>query len=400
MKNFLFGAASSAHQVEGNNKHSDWWDFEAKILSKVGISSGIATNHYNLYEEDFTLAKQLGHNAHRFSIEWAKIEPAQGKIDFSVVEHYKKVIRTLHKKHITPIITLHHFTLPLWFAKQGGFLHKKNIQTFIEYAKFIINELKDENIKYIITINEPNIYAYQSYLIGKWPPQKKNYFKYTKVLNNLAEAHNKLYKELKLIDENFKISIAKNIQVFKPERKRKIMDRLLTKYSNYSWNEKFLNSTKQNLDFIGINYYFYTNVKFNRHILKNAYQELYPTPRKTDLNWPVYPKGIYKITKHIYKKYNLPIIITENGIADDKDKLRQSMIKETLEWLFKAKEEGVNITGYIHWSLTDNYEWDSGFKPRFGLIKIDYNTLARLIRPSALLYKTLIEKYQNKKTLH
>lgn len=396
MKNFLFGAASSAHQVEGNNKHSDWWEFEQRVLSKIGISSGLATDHYNRYEDDFTLAKQLGHNAHRLSIEWARIEPAQGKIDYNALEHYRTVLRTLKRMNITPIVTLWHFSTPLWFNEIGGFCDKhKNIEHFIDYAKFVVSELK-EDLEYIITMNEPIVYAYNGYLTGDWPPQKKSFATYMRLISILADSHNKLYKELKTINPKFKISIAKNNQIFEAVRKDKIADNLLQKYFHHSWNHKFLNKVKHNLDFIGLNYYFYRSVRFDKTLIRNFYQYPYPTPRRTDMNWEVYPKGIYLTVKDLHKKYKLPIIVTENGVADDKDKLRQSVLKETLEWLFKAKDEGVDIQGYLHWALTDNFEWDKGFKPRFGLIKIDYNNLSRTIRPSALLYKDLIEKYTKK----
>jgi len=173
------------------------------------------------------------------------------------------------------------------------------------------------------------------------------------------------------------------------------MDNLLVKYFKYSWNHKFLNQTKKYLDFIGLNYYFYRSVKFKSSLAKQFYQLPYPTCQKTDMDWEVYPKGIYLMINDLWKRYKLPIIITENGVADSKDKLRESMIKETLQWVFKAKKEGADIRGYIHWSLIDNFEWDSGFSPEFGLIKVDYKNFSRSIRPSALVYKDLINKYSN-----
>lgn len=395
MKEFLFGTSLSAHQVEGNNMHNQWWDFETKTLSKKGIISGKATNHYELYDEDFELAKELGHNAHRFSIEWSRIEPREGQIDFNAIEHYRKVLKSLKDKNLTPVVTLFHFTLPLWFYKKNGFLDKKNLRRFVDYSKFIVNELKDD-IEYIITINEPQVYAYQSYLIGKWPPQGKKYRQYFKVLRNLAKAHRWLYKELKSIDKNFKISIAKNNQIFQPARKNNPFDNIITNYFDYTWNYHFLNKTKKYMDFIGLNYYFYRGVKFTKTLAKKFYQFHYPTCRKTDMKWEVFPKGIYTLLTELHKRYKLPIMITENGVADSTDKLRQDVIEETLEWVFKAKNEGVDIIGYLHWALTDNFEWDEGFKYRFGLIKVDYNNLARSIRPSALLYKKLIHEYMKK----
>ncbi len=390
---FLFGAALSAHQAEGGNTHNQWYEFEHKVLSKKNIKSGKAANHYELFDEDFALAKQLGHNSHRLSIEWSRIEPEEGKIDFHEIEHYRKVFKSLKEKGLTPVVTLFHFTLPIWVYKRGGFLYKKNIHRFIEYSKFIITTFKDD-IDYVITINEPHVYAYQGYLLGKWPPQKRKYFTYFKILRNLAKTHKLLYKELKTIKSDLKISIAKNNQVFEPARKNNPFDNAITNYFDHTWNYHFLNKIKNHIDFIGLNYYFYRGVKFTKTLAKKFYQFHYPTCRKTDMDWEVYPKGIYQMLKELQKRYDLPIIITENGVADDSDKLRQVFLPETLEWVFKAKKEGVNVNGYLHWSLLDNMEWDEGTKYRFGLIKVDYNNFTRSIRPSALIYKDLIEKYQ------
>ncbi len=389
---FLFGAALSAHQAEGGNTHNQWYEFERKVLSKKNIKSGKAANHYELYDEDFSLAKQLGHNAHRFSIEWSRIEPEEGKINFQEIEHYRKVIKSLKEKGLTPILTLFHFTLPVWVYKRGGFLNKKNIHRFIEYSKFIVTTFKDD-IDYIITINEPQVYAYQGYLLGKWPPQKRKYLAYFKILRNLAKTHKWLYKELKTIRPDLKISIAKNNQVFEPARKNNPFDNAITNYFDHTWNYHFLNKIKNHVDFIGLNYYFYRGVKFTKTLAKKFYQFHYPTCRKTDMDWEVYPKGIYQILKELDKRYNLPVMVTENGVADDSDKLRQVVLPETLDWVFKAKKERINVIGYLHWSLTDNMEWDEGFKYRFGLIKVDYNNYTRSIRPSALIYKDLIDKY-------
>ncbi len=394
MANFFFGAGLSAHQVEGNNQNSDWWEFEQTVLKSKGIpASDIATDHWNKYEEDFRLARELGHNCHRFSIEWAKIEPKEGQIDYTAIEHYKKVFESLAKYKLTPFVTLWHFSLPKWFADKGGFEKKDNIRYFLNYCKLIGVTFQDE-MKYVITMNEPDIYAYHGYLTKKWPPLKDKFFLYNKVLKNLGLAHRLAYDDLKSIRADFLIGVSKNNQVFRPDRHSNILDHLITFFLKRRWNLYFLNLIKKHQDFIGLNYYFYRCVRADWRLVDEFCQTPYPTSRKTDMDWEVYPKGLYLLLNDLHKKYKKPIIITENGVADHADKLREDIIKEGLNWIFKAHGEGVNVFGYIHWALTDNYEWDSGFKPRFGLVNINYDEdLDRTVRPSALVYRDLIKKY-------
>lgn len=395
MNKFYFGSALSAHQSEGNNFSSDWWEFENTILKDMGLEkSGKASNHWELFEEDFKIARELGHNAHRFSIEWAKVEPSQGQINYDVLEHYKKVLDSLLENNITPFITLFHFTLPKWFADIGGFEKKGNIRHFLNYCKLIGSTFRDE-MKYIITMNEPNIYAYHGYLVKKWPPQQRSYFKYSRIVSNLVLSHKLAYEDLKGINPEFKIGIAKNNQVFRPDRKFNLLDHILSITFNKKWNHEFLDRIKHHQDFIGLNYYFYRCVRADFKFVDTFCQISYPTSRKTDMNWEVYPKGLYILSKDLHKRYKKPIIITENGVADHSDKLREDVIKESLYWLFKAREEKADIFGYLHWALIDNYEWDSGFTPRFGLIKVDYDdNFNRTIRPSALTYREQIKKYK------
>ncbi len=395
MANFYFGSGLSAHQAEGNNFSSDWWEFENTILKDQGLAtSGRASNHWELFEEDFKLAKELGHNAHRFSIEWAKIEPSQGQINYEAIAHYKKVFEALAKYKLTPFVTLFHFSLPKWFAELGGFEKKDNIRHFSNYCKLIGTTFRDE-MRYIVTINEPEIYAYHGYLIKKWPPQKGSYRLFNKVIKNLVLAHKTAHDDLKAINPEFQIGISKNNQVFRPDRPKNPLDFILTQYLRYRWNLYFLDAIKKHQDFIGLNYYFYRCVRADFKLVDTFCQISYPTSRKTDMNWEVYPKGLYVLLNELNSRYKKPIIITETGVADRTDKLREDVIKEGLYWTFKAKEEGVNVFGYLHWALLDNFEWDSGFDPKFGLIKVDYDdNFSRTIRPSALIYRDLIKKYQ------
>jgi len=368
--NFLWGAATSSHQVEGGNVN-DWSEW------KKG-DAGRACDHYHRFEQDFDLAKSLGHNAHRFSIEWSRIEPKEGKINQNEIEHYRQVLTALGQRGLEPMVTLWHFTLPTWLAKKGGWLNPKAPYYFDRYVKIIAENLFNE-VKFWITINEPNVYALNSYLRDIWPPQKKSAAKYLKVLKNLVKAHQLAYRALRLVDLDCQVGVAKNQTFFEGN--------LLLKYpANYFHNQYFLERIKNSQDFIGLNYYFHNRIKgfkFNH----NSNEEF------SDLGWEIYPEGIYRVLKDL-KKYNKPIYITENGLADKDDAKREKFIKEHLTWIWRAIQEKIDVRGYFHWSLLDNFEWDKGFWPRFGLIEVDYQTMARKIRPSAKIYARICKENQ------
>lgn len=355
-KGFYWGAATSAYQVEGGINNCDW----AKVYP-----AGRACDHYNRYEEDFDIAESLNHNTHRFSIEWSRIEPEEGKFDEKEIEHYQKVIDALRKRGIEPFVTLYHWTLPIWIRDIGGWENKKTIDYFARYCDEFTRLLK--GVQFWITLNEPEIFASHGYLKGVWPPQKKNFLSYLRVLGNLIKAHRKVYKIIKKNNSGAKIGIAKNNIYF---------EGWPLFFIDWWWNKYFLNKIRNYQDFIGLNYY------FHRRFPKNKNEVV------SDLGWEIYPEGIYHVLKDL-KKYNLPIYITENGLADAKDEKRGKFIKEHLYWIHKTIQEGVDVKGYLHWSLLDNFEWDKGFWPRFGLVEVDYKTMERKIRPSALEYKNL-----------
>ncbi|MBU3925815.1 family 1 glycosylhydrolase, partial [Patescibacteria group bacterium] len=286
-----------------------------------------------------------------------------------------EMIWSLRKRGIEPFVTLWHWTLPYWVAKNGGWQKRKNIEHFGRYVEKIVSALKDD-VKFWITLNEPEIYASNCYLKGVWPPQKKGLFVYKKIIKNLSKAHILSFKIIKKINPNLKIGIAKN-NIYFEAYKNKIVNLILKKLIDWWWNFYFLNKIKNCQDFVGLNYYFHNRI--NNGFNKNENKEI------SDLGWEIYPEGIYNVLKQL-KKYKLPIYITENGIADAKDEKREKFIKDHLKWIHKAIQEGVDVRGYFYWSLMDNFEWDKGFWPRFGLVEIDYKTLNRKIRKSAMVY--------------
>lgn len=366
-KDFLWGSATSAYQVEGGIENSDW--------SKE-FPAGKACDHYNLYEKDFDLLQNLNQNAYRFSIEWSRIEPEEGKFNEKEIEHYREVLKSLKQWNIKTMVTLHHFTSPLWLADGGGWANPKVVFFFSRFAEKIFSEYH-ELVDFWIIINEPLIYAAKGYLGGGWPPKKTNPVLFLKVLKNQISVHKKIY-EIFHKKEGVQVGIAKNNQFFETHNKNSILDKLSVFVADYFWNRWFLNRIKNHLDFIGLNYYFHNRIAFP-YRLKNENRIT------SDIVWEIYPEGIYHVLLGL-KNYGKPIYITENGLADATDHLRKDFIRDHLLWTHKAINSGVNVRGYFHWSLMDNFEWEKGFESRFGLIEIDYVTLERKPRPSAWYY--------------
>ncbi|PIR93353.1 glycoside hydrolase family 1 protein [Candidatus Falkowbacteria bacterium CG10_big_fil_rev_8_21_14_0_10_43_10] len=375
---FLWGTATSAHQIEGGNENN-WTKWEKKGQIKDGSVSGRACNSYELYKEDIRLCKELNNNAYRFSLEWSRIEPEQGKFDKEALKHYQKVVECCRKNNIEPLVTLYHWTQPLWFAKLGGWLHKRSPLFFRNYAEAVAKQLGRE-VTFWCTINEPMIYSYNSYLKGKWPPQKKSYWQWKKALDNLIKAHKLSYFTLHSHNSKCKVSVAKNNQFFEPYVDS-IFNKAVVKLITHYWNYYFLNKIKNELDYIGLNYYFHNLIyaSLKGHVLMNE------NKIANDLGWEIYPKGIYEVLIGL-KKYNLPIYILENGLADAKDEKRADFIKSHLRYIYQAIKDGTDVRGYCHWSLLDNFEWSEGYEPKFGLYRVNPKTFERTVRPSAKVY--------------
>lgn len=389
-KDFLWGTATSAHQVEGNNIHSDWWTWEQEKAGQLGgprDKSGKACNHWKLYNEDFKRAAWLGNNAHRLSFEWAKIEPEEGKFNQEVLDHYHKVIASLKKHKLEPFVTLHHFTNPLWIAKKGGWENKETIKYYLRYVKKVATEFAGGEVNFWITINEPSTLVGMCWLEGFWAPHKSAIFKAYKVMKDFAFAHCQAYEVIKNIQRNAKAGFAHSLNIIEPSRKISL-DPFVTAIAKTFGNELFLKMVDAHADFIGLNYYHrvFVSPKLSRPFFKLTFKgEL------TDMGWEIYPEGISKVLRGL-KKYNLPIYITENGIADASDQKRPYFIVSHLKKVWEAIQEDVPVKGYFYWSLIDNFEWDSGFAKRFGLFEIDFKTQKRTPRESARIYKEICTK--------
>lgn len=405
---FLWGASISAHQVEGGN-HNQWtvWELEhAKSLAHAAeyhfgdlenwpmikdeakrpdnYVSGRAVEHYERYEDDFDLAAKMNLNALRFSVEWSRVEPTEGAWNVEAIEHYKQYVLGLKKRGIEPIVTLFHFTLPVWFSDMGGFERKSNVKYFLRFTEKILSEL-GPSIRFVITISEPETYATESYFLGHWPPMRQSKMQTWTVLRNLAYAHNKAAKLIHSLNRRYKVSIAKNSNYFYAgdDAKLSLWSAGLLQYFQ---DDYFLRKVRKNCDFLGVNFYFSNRVY--------GYRVHNPDQRLSDLGWDLSPEHLEYALERLYRKYHLPIIITENGLADASDEQRQWWLSRTIIAMRNALHEGVDLRGYLHWSLLDNFEWNKGRWPRFGLVKVDYETMARTPRPSARRYAAFIQKIQ------
>ncbi len=404
-KKFLWGAATSAHQVEGGlvNQWTTWELEHAKRLSVQAphqfgdidswprikkeatrpdnYVSGRGVDHYHRYEEDFAILKSLNMNTFRFCIEWARIEPQEGAWDAAAIAHYRTYLRTLKKMGITPVVTLFHFTLPEWFMAKGGFEKRRNIKYFVYYVEKVLSEL-GRDIEWIVTINEPTVYAGESYLEGHWPPNKTRKRDLLRVLCNLVTAHKKVYK-LTRARKKWKVSMAHHLIYCYPGDDA-ILSRASARVAHYFLNTWVLRRVRRHSDFLAINYYFARRIY--------GYRAHDPYLKVSDLGWDMQPDKLQYLLEDVAECYRLPIMITENGLADGADSQRQWWLTETIKAMHEALKRDIKLVGYLHWSLLDNFEWDKGYWPKFGLVAVDRQTMARTVRPSARWFAAVIKK--------
>ncbi len=392
---FLWGTATSAHQVEGDNIYNDW--YYAETHNKLKVKSGHACKHYEMYEKDFDLIKAMNNNAHRLSIEWSRLEPEEGRWNEEEIEHYRKVFQALHKRDIKIMLTLHHFTVPLWFAMKGGFEKTRNVKYFIRFVKKVAEEYGDM-IDFWITINEPGVYIYQGWEVAEWPPFKKNKFTAGRVYLNLALAHRLAYKAIyKIVARKFdrlpEVGIAQNMLSFATYRKHGLIDQLAVWFSSKTANHGFYMLTGKNThDFIGINYYFRIRLKRKKGTLKIEHDDVSSQEREvSDMGWEIYPHGLFDVLMDI-RDYEKPVYITENGIATRNDDKRQRFLISHLNEIYYALKGGCDVKGYFHWSLLDNFEWHQGCKQKFGLVEVNFKTYQRKVKKSGIIYGDIAGK--------
>lgn len=399
---FLWGAATSSHQVEGDNRWNDWWEYEQ--AGRMPFLSNQACRHYELYEQDFDLAASWGHNAHRFSLEWSRIQPEEDEWSSDAIEHYRDVIRALRSRGLEPVVTLHHFTNPAWFLKRGGWVRRDSVRLFRRYVEYVVERL-EACVKYWVTINEPTVYAKYSYVTGGWPPcLKGSLVKATLVLVNLARAHESAYRILHRAREDVMVGIAHSAPYVEPCDPTSRQDRIATWVRDLLLNRSFFCLTGRFsekgtrgsgcLDFLGINYYSRTIVRRSGRGLglligEECREDHHGQPRTfSDTGWEIYAPGLKRVLEK-FSAFGVPLLITENGIATHDESLREVFLKQHLTALAEAVDDGIKAIGYFYWSLMDNFEWALGTQARFGLVAVDFLTQERSPRPCADFFSSV-----------
>ncbi len=413
---FRWGAATSAHQIEGGNVHNDWARFEQQPGAIAdGAVSGPACRHWELFDQDFALAAADGHTMHRLSIEWSRIEPERGRMDPEAIAHYHAVFASLRRHGLVPLVTLHHFTNPLWIAERGGWENRETIDRFCDFVRFCAREYGGE-VDWWCTVNEPEVMAFRGWSEGTWPPGRRNDRLALLVIAHQLEAHGRAYRILHEEDRADAdgdgraavVGFAKNYVWFEPLSRWSPLDRIRARAEDHVYNRALLEpcltgtihlsipgastisghvpELKGSLDYLGINVYTRWRV---RAIGAPAHLAA-PGAPVNDLGWELVPEVLARAALWA-SRAGVPVMITEHGVADAADHLRPRALVESLIHLAAAIGQGANVLGYLHWSLRDTFEWADGYRGRFGLYQVDFDDPHRRRRRtrSAELYSAI-----------
>jgi beta-glucosidase len=395
---FLFGTATAATQIEGGTTTSDWYAFARRPgRIKHGDTPDVACDGWRRWPEDVALQRSLGMGAYRMSIEWARIEPRPAEIDHGAIETYRRMLGALRDAGIEPMVTLYHFTLPLWLAERGGLLAPDFPECLARFARVAAATLGDL-CRLWVTINEPNVLVAHAYLLGVWPPGQKNPVAAVRAHQRLLAAHVAAYRALKAVrGDDAQVGVAHHMRVTQPLRPAWRTDRLAARLFARVFNDAFaialcegttFPEARGTHDFFGLNYYSRDVVRFSLRrpaelFVARGVPDGAPV---SDLGWEIYPEGLGQLLTRWGRRSGRPMYVTENGIADAADAKRPAFLTRHLQEVARAASAGVDVRGYFHWSLLDNFEWAEGYWPRFGLVEVDYATQERRVRPSGRLY--------------
>lgn len=429
---FRWGISVSAYQVEGDDTNAQWhrWEETGHVVP-AGGRSGLACDWWCHAERDFDLAQSLGLNAMCLTIEWSRVEPRPGEWDVAAVARYREMLQGQRERGIEPLVTLHHFSHPLWFEDRGGFLSSDAVERFERWAAFAVEQFGDL-CDFWCTMNEPNVYSVFGYQLGVFPPGRRGDLRGTiRVQATMARAHAAAYRAIHRAQPNARVGWAHLFNLFDPKRPGHPLDRFVAAVSDRSFNAFFpralrtgqalfpfnlfagdLREVRGAYDYVGIDVYARDVMSFDLGNPTELFGRRQPAPGALlgdgGMDSPhgeVYPQGIARVVRRV-AALGKPIYVTENGVADAADRLRPWVLVEAARAMHEVLEEGYDLRGYYHWTLADNFEWNLGWTLRFGLAELDIATQERTLRPSGRLYAEMahanaltpemVERYLNR----
>lgn len=393
---FLWGAATSAFQMEGGPR-SDWaaWRVRDERDRRARLRG---VGHLSRTKQDLALLSRLGVNAYRFSVEWSRVGPRRNGWDRKALQRYVRIAGSLRDAGIEPMVTLHHFTNPGWFASGPGWTDDGSVGLFLRYAEEVVEALR-EHVRLWVTFNEPNVFMAGGYLGGLMPPGKASVREGGRAYANLLKAHACAYDMIHAAAEGSAVGLAHNMVFFEPASEKSALDTWAAKVAHEFYNlslieafrtgtlvlrlpflyqEAFPVGTLGKLDFLGVNYYFRMFLRLSPLAVRGP--EYFWEDRSgrglTESGWEVYPRGFEEVLRAALSA-GVPVVVTENGTAESSDRRKIAYMKEHLRVVHRMLREGADLRGYFWWSLMDNYEWLEGLRPRFGLFRVDFDSLER-----------------------
>ncbi len=402
---FLWGTATAAHQVEGNNSNSDWWEWELRPGTPCKEPSGTAIEHYTRYGRDVAILGGLGFNTYRFSVEWARIEPSEGRFDETELEHYRRMVEVVRKSKLTPMVTLNHFTLPRWVAKQGGWLSEATPALFERYVRRVVEALGD-SVDWYCTINEPGVVAFGGYMGAfGFPPGTHGLANWTRAADMLVAGHRRARAAVKKLRPRAMVGQTHAMHEWESNAGGKVA----VEFARHMGEDIYLEASKED-DFIGVQTYTRARLDMPRVVgwltraalsvdaieklvvtqLVNRQTRGNPTVdaregiRRTQMGYEFRPQAVAATVRRAAELLpGKPIVVTEHGVAASDDAERIEFITGGLKALHDVIGEGIPLRGYMHWSAFDNFEWARGYAMQFGLIAVDRTTQERTVKPSA-----------------
>lgn len=400
-RGMLMGVSTASMQIEGGQLDTNWHDWHRRGFIKDGSDPSTANDHWEKWREDTALMADMGLQLYRFGVEWARLMPEEGRVDEAAVERYRQELLLLKEHGVRPLLTIHHFSNPMWFEKKGAFEKRENLHFYLELVELVIDRFGDLCSDYI-TINEPNVYATNSYFFGLWPPGRKDVWQTLKVMENLAYCHIRAYR---MIHEKRRamgysdamVGCANHMRVFAPKNPRNLWHRLCAPLTAFLFQDALTKAMTlgrfpfplrnhgrlpkgEYTDFIGLNYY-------TRSTVSGVGDGVRENSPRNDLDWEIYPQGIVDCAKQLYDLLPRPVWVTENGACDNGDRFRCRYLYEHLKAL---SESGLPFERYYHWCFCDNLEWVEGNSAKFGLVRVDPQTREREVKTSGRFYSEVI----------